>query len=209
MSPITLLPPDWQGRPLRPRGPRLPRSARQVIITVVAIVVAMHLAQWGRLRTLEGRLHGFERDITRATDALQARSTRSLRLDETLGQLHQQHDQLEQRIAFLQRETQADINWQLVLDELAALLPPELWLVGVTVDNGALRIEGAGADHHIVGEYLSRLGRSPFFTSVTAASTQKQELFDQSVIAFEFIGELSVRAKQRSHVETPAAAAKS
>jgi Tfp pilus assembly protein PilN len=206
MSAFSLLPPEWQER-LGRRAEGLPEVIQRRLVGAVGFLAAVQVLFWFWLGFLSGRVPQLDAAIDRASQELEAQSVRSAQLAEALAQAQREHEQLSQRVAYLQRETELTTRWRALLEEISRLLPEDAWLSSVAVEQGALRIEGGAPDHEIVGEFVSRLGRSPYLTEVGVTQTETQEFFESPVVTFEVGGALSVGAKRRRDVGSVAAAA--
>lgn len=78
-----------------------------------------------------------------------------------------------------------DIAWASILERLSRLLPDNLWVNKVVLNNDSVTIVGATFDNSIVSKFMSGLDDSGYFKDTGFTYTKKTEMGDRPVIDFE------------------------
>jgi hypothetical protein len=104
-------------------------------------------------------------------------------LDE-LTQYKKDKEQLERKLGAIRQLEGARRGPVKVLAEMAALMPPQVWVTAIREANGVASLEGVGLDSQSVAVFVNAMHRSPYFRSVELTSVEQTPYLSLKVKKF-------------------------
>jgi len=181
MRPINLLPPEAGGKTIRRR--RIGMVALAAVVYIALLGVGYFL--WG------GRVDDARRDLEAQNTIVQTLERQVVSLAD-FGDLAAQY---EAKADLVQTALSADIDWGILMNDLARLLPPRVWVetfsgtvLPATVPGviGQLAFTGVGFDFPDVSAWLRALDSEPFagVTGSWVSTVSQGAIGDDEVVNF-------------------------
>ena len=154
---------------------------QQIFIAVGSFVVLILLLVWLQV-WINSSISNLESKIKTAEATL-------VDLDKKIGDLEKfknSKKELEQKlgvIATLEENRLAPVK---TLDNLAMLVPKDIWLVKITQKEDRLNIEGIGRDNIIVADFMKDIEKFDPIKSVDLISSKKTEIAGVTLQQFNF-----------------------
>lgn len=120
-------------------------------------------------------------------------------LDE-INQFKKDRDLLQKKLAAIREVETARTGPVRIFAELAALMPPEVWVTSVRESGGNATIDGLGLDSQSIAIFANALSRSPYFTNVELIVVEQVQYLGLQVKKF------NVTCRMRNRPATPAVA---
>ncbi|HIE51488.1 MAG TPA: hypothetical protein EYP85_06985 [Armatimonadetes bacterium] len=193
------------------------RQIRWTVTGLVAIAVLL-LATGGTYLFFHWRIAHLQRQLA----ALRGKESQYAAEVARVEELKAAQAILQPWVDKVQEVHAADRTWRLLLTELAALVPPDLWLTRVEVQpreempsppgSGpgrryvAVTIEGNTFNYEALGLFWRRLVRSPRYAGVKLRRSRVVGQAKRPYIAFELAGELAGASSPPADTPPPAGA---
>jgi len=104
---------------------------------------------------------------------------------ERVNRLAQEKAELDLRLGVITKLEEGRTSGVRTMDELARCVPDHLWLTLVSEDQpGTLNLEGQTFSNLVVSDFMSRLERSPMFSSVNIEVAERGTINDRGVVKF-------------------------
>ncbi|PKN39171.1 MAG: hypothetical protein CVU52_05940 [Deltaproteobacteria bacterium HGW-Deltaproteobacteria-10] len=155
--------------------------SQQIFIAVGSFVVLILLLVWLQV-WINSSISNLESKVKTAETTLVA-------LDKKIGDLEKYKNdkkELEQKlgvIATLEENRLAPVK---TLDNLAMLVPKDIWLVKITQKEDRINIEGIGRDNIIVADFMKDVEKFDPIKSVDLISSKKTEIAGVTLQQFNF-----------------------
>ena len=155
--------------------------SQQIFIAVGSFVVLILLLVWLQV-WINSSISNLESKVKTAETTL-------VELDKKIGDLEKYKNskkELEQKlgvIATLEENRLAPVK---TLDNLAMLVPKDIWLVKITQKEDRLNIEGIGRDNIIVADFMKDIEKFDPIKSVDLISSKKTEIAGVTLQQFNF-----------------------
>jgi type IV pilus assembly protein PilN len=155
--------------------------SQQIFIAVGSFVVLILLLVWMQV-WINSSISNLESNVKTAEATLVA-------LDKKIGDLEKYKNdkkELEQKlgvIATLEENRLAPVK---TLDNLAMLVPKDIWLVKITQKEDRINIEGIGRDNIIVADFMKDVEKFDPIKSVDLISSKKTEIAGVTLQQFNF-----------------------
>ena len=169
---VNLLP-EAQKTRVAKKGPRVKREIpiMWIIIGLVAILITT------------GGLAVFHLGLQKKADAIQTEilqhqnEIKKLKIDvQKVQQVKSQRNELNNKLAIIDRLKSAQKGPVHLLDQLAGCIPTRLWLTSMSESGSSMTIEGKALEHISIAKFMQNLDKSPFFSSVELASALAGEV---------------------------------
>ena len=154
---------------------------QQIFIAVGSFVVLILLLVWMQV-WINSSISNLESNVKAAEATL-------VELDKKIGDLEKfknSKKELEQKlgvIATLEENRLAPVK---TLDNLAMLVPKDIWLVKITQKEDRINIEGIGRDNIIVADFMKDIEKFDPIKSVDLISSKKTEIAGVTLQQFNF-----------------------
>jgi type IV pilus assembly protein PilN len=154
---------------------------QQIFIAVGSFVVLILLLVWIQV-WINSSISNLESNVKTAEATL-------VDLDKKIGDLEKfknSKKELEQKlgvIATLEENRLAPVK---TLDNLAMLVPKDIWLVKITQKEDRINIEGIGRDNIIVADFMKDIEKFDPIKSVDLISSKKTEIAGVTLQQFNF-----------------------
>jgi type IV pilus assembly protein PilN len=155
--------------------------SQQIFIAVGSFVVLILLLVWLQV-WINSSISNLESKVKTAETTL-------VELDKKIGDLEKYKNdkkELEQKlgvIATLEENRLAPVK---TLDNLATLVPKDIWLVKITQKEDRINIEGIGRDNIIVADFMKDVEKFDPIKSVDLISSKKTEIAGVTLQQFNF-----------------------
>jgi len=103
-----------------------------------------------------------------------------------LGKFKSIKRELEQKLGVIETLEENRLAPVKTLDNLAMLVPKDIWLVKITHKNDRMNIEGIGRDNIIVADFMKEIERFEPIKSVDLISSKKTEIAGVTLQQFNF-----------------------
>jgi Tfp pilus assembly protein PilN len=161
------------------------QARRQVVVAgaAVALFAALLLALWS-VRAGE---------VADAEDAAAAAETRTDTLTDQIARLHDieaMQSEIAQREQTVSAVLEGDVAWTRLIQEVAAVLPEDVWLTtfngtrGSATAPGSVTFGGMGYDHASTARWLIRLADVGALSGLWVPSSQKTEGGGRDLVTF-------------------------
>jgi len=154
---------------------------QQIFIAAGSFIVLILLLVWIQV-WMNSSISNLESDIKAAEITL-------VNLDKKIGDLEKfkkNKKELEQKlgvIATLEENRLAPVK---ALDNLALLVPKDIWLVKITQKDDRIVIEGIGRDNIVVADFMKEIEKFDPIKSVDLISSKKTEIAGVTLQQFNF-----------------------
>ena len=177
----------------RERVQRQPLAPRLLLILVGAIaivaVAAATLALSARNNAVRGRIARVEEQITVLRPKV-----------ERVAQLRRAIENARRKAELLKSLEASRVPWDVILEELRAILPKDVWLTQLeALDAGNMSFGGYALSYTAVARFMVSLEDSKMFQNVDMTISQKQMVAGREIINFSLIGQF-VRAQKEASV---------
>ncbi len=199
MRSINLLPPESRVRAAARR-----RQALWILLGIAYLALLVAITFWWQGRVGE------------AEDDLEAQQAAVAQVESEIGELRDLEELrtgFESRVAVIDGILARDVAWGRLLNDLARLIPPRVWLgsftgtvdaVGASPAVGQISISGTAFDYPDVASWLRALDSTNFpgvsdtwVSSVSSSAIGQADVVDFSSQTFLTDGALSTRADER------------
>jgi len=179
---INLLPRERVQR--RPIAPRL----LLVVVGAALLVVVTAATLW-----LNARNEAVKAEVARVNEQIEVLRPKVARVEE----LRKAIETARRKADLLKSLEASRVPWDVILEELRAVLPKDVWLVQVQAnDGGALTFSGYGMTYTAVARFMVSLEESELFEAVDMVVSQKQSVGRTPVINFSLTGKFVRPAKE-------------
>lgn len=182
MIKINLLPREKAQR--RPIAPRL----LLVAVGAALLVVVTAATLW-----LNARNAAIKAEVERVNVQIEELRPKVARVQE----LRKAIESARQKAELLKSLEASRVPWDVILEELRAVLPKDVWLVQVQAnDNGSLTFSGYGMSYTAVARFMVSLEGSDLFEGVDMVVSQRSSIGRTRVINFSLTGRFVRPAKE-------------
>ncbi|HEX7124980.1 MAG TPA: PilN domain-containing protein [Thermodesulfobacteriota bacterium] len=125
-------------------------------------------------------------------------------LDE-INQFKKDQALLEKKLAAIDELQAARIGPVRVFAELAALMPPQVWVTSIREKGGRTTIDGLGLDSQSIAIFANALARSPYFANVELTAVDQAQYLGLDVKKFNVTCRFQNPAAKRAEAQATAA----
>ena len=175
-------------------------AGKQQLAIIAAVLVAGLLANWAWGASRASDLKAREAKLARTRDDI-------AQLERIIGEVKNIKDaqqELQKKLDVLDKLKQGRTGPVRMLDELATVMPRQLWLSKLDEKAGQVTFAGTAVSIDDVSEFMSRLKQSKYFTKVELKKTTAVKGTGRSERLVNF--EITATAKYNPLVAEPAAA---
>jgi Tfp pilus assembly protein PilN len=124
--------------------------------------------------------------VEKMTEAQNAAAKIKIQMEQVVRESKYTQDKLD-----VLMEARTDkIAWAGILERLSKLLPENLWVNKVVMNDKTITIDGVTFDNEVVSKFMSELDKSGYFHQTGFNYTRKSELSGRAVIEFEVVTHL-------------------
>lgn len=173
---INLLPREEKGSH---REIQIPVKIADIAIPV-AVLAVLSAVIGGTIVLQRAQVDKLQRDIAQ----VEAESRKLAPQIERVNRLAAERAELDLRLGIIAKLEVGRNSGVRLMDELAMSVPDHLWLTTVTQDGTSLTIEGNTFSNLVVSEFMSRLERSPWFSSVELEIAERAAAGEKEITRF-------------------------
>jgi type IV pilus assembly protein PilN len=151
------------------RAEKKRETLRQQIVLAVAVLLLLFVGIGGVHMMLGNDIADLETRITQ-------RRAEISRLQAIIGEVKEfkkKKRELEEKIEVIAQLEARQRGPVRVLDELARIIPKEMWLERLKDSNGALALEGFAIDNQTIARFMTSMEASPWFRGVRLEVTKQ------------------------------------
>jgi len=179
---INLLPREERVSGRKRSAPNLGPLVPFAILPLVLLLVG---ASWALERSKLNTLRTDVAEVQEEVRALQPQVDR-------VNRLTAKREELERRLDVISQLDEGRFLAVRVMDDLSRHIPSYLWLTGVSqAGPGRLAISGVTFSNLIVADMMMRLERSPMFSGIDLAQTERGDIDGREVIKFAITADLT------------------
>ena len=151
------------------------------LVFPVAVVAAAALVILGTSLSQGARVSSLNRSIAE----IDAQSRALAPQIEKVNRLAQERAELDLRLGIISKLEKGRTQSVRLMDELARCVPDHLWLTLAQQDAGSkLNLEGVTYSNLVVSDFMSRLERSPLFSTVELGVAERGQVTAKDVVKF-------------------------
>lgn len=151
------------------------------LVFPVAVVAAAVLVILGTSLSQGARMSSLNRSIAE----IDAQSRALAPQIEKVNRLAQERAELDLRLGIISKLEKGRTQSVRLMDELARCVPDHLWLTLAQQDAGSkLNLEGVTYSNLVVSDFMSRLERSPLFSTVELGVAERGQVTARDVVKF-------------------------
>lgn len=162
-------------------------KSRALRLVTVGVIIFVFMNLWQATSFLRYKFSIIQgrKNITKLQEKLtQSQNTYAL-IKRQKQEIEKEIKRIEEKFKILQQAEQGRLAWAEVLAHLSDLVPQDLWLNKVKLNNELITLIGTTFDNAIVSRFMARLDESDYFKETSFNYTQKAKLTDKPVINFE------------------------
>ena len=126
-------------------------------------------------RQLTGKLQG---QLNTASDAI-------VSIKAEREKVNARRTELVQRLSLLKDKSHQGIDWSGVLIELSKLIPKEIWIKNLKIDEISLIITGSSTNNTVISDFMENLDKAPLFEKTDFNFIRRAEDEKSETIEFE------------------------
>jgi type IV pilus assembly protein PilN len=142
---------------------------RQQLVFVALILILVGIGNWYWYNKVDGELSAMDQQISRTRSEI-------AQLEKTIGEvksIKEDKKALEDKLKILDTLKKGRSGPVRVMDDLASIIPPKVWIMDYSETAGAVGIQGRASSYEDLSAFSKKLKESKHFSNVTIKNARQ------------------------------------